>query len=377
MLNLTPGQLLVIAFLFLTTLNCLITYFCSSVSLKVLEDTGSYPKAIAKIRMYDKYILTILNLLTSVGYVILAYFYFLDILEVSDYFLTLSILLGFVFSLLTTFFSRLCYCYACNVLLKTKLNEYECFIENFFYLTKIFLPLFIISFVIPTIYLLPIMDLYRRLLVVAFIVVYLSAWVLLTPYKNIFSLNARKIKGEELRKRLSKLFIDNDIKKYELYYWDSSRSNESNAMISGFFKRYLFVSSTIIDTLNERELEAIVLHELGHVKCKHLRKILVSRLFILCVVATTIFYTSILTGLNIWIIFALIALLMLIMGINLIEGKKYEEEADLFANSKGYGQELISALKKIGNDESANVIDDFLSSHPNTNERIDNINKKD
>ena len=122
MFNIGMGNLLIITFLFMTTLNCLVTYFCSSSSLNYLTKTQSYNKAITRIHMYDKYILTGLNLMTSILYVVVSYGYFYKLLEISDFFVALSVLVGFVLSIITTFFSRLCYCYVCNVLLKTTLN---------------------------------------------------------------------------------------------------------------------------------------------------------------------------------------------------------------------------------------------------------------
>lgn len=376
-LNLNIGQILIIAFLFLTTLNCLVTYFCSSSSLKVLEQTKSYPLAINKIRLYDKYLLTTLTLITSAIYVVLSYFYFVDLLKVSDYFIALSTCMGFILSLFTTFFSRLCYCYACNILLKTKLNEYECFMENFFYLLRIFFPIFIISFLIPTIHILPIESSYREAISIAFIAFYLLIWVFSSPKKTILTLNAKKIKNERLLHLLNTLFKDNGIKKYELYYWDSSKSNEANAFISGFNKRFLFVSSTLVEMVDERELIAIVLHEIGHVKNHHLKKILVSKLVLLSVLSLIIYYVSVFKVFNIWVLFALVFAFILIMGINLKGMKKYEDQADLYVNKAGYGEELISALKKVSYDDNAiNKLDEFLSSHPDVNNRIDKLNNK-
>lgn len=375
--NLNIMQILIISFLFLTTLNCLVTYLCSSSSLKVLEETKSFPLAINKIRTYDKYLLTTLTLVTSAIYVVLSYFYFRDLLGISDYFISLSTCLGFLLALLTTFFSRLCYCYACNILLKTKLNEYECFIENFFYLLRIFFPIFLVSFIIPTIQVLPFENIYREVLSILFIIIYLIIWVFSSPGKTILTLNARKITNPDLLHLLNTLFKDNRIKKYELYYWDSSKSNESNAFISGFFKRYLFISSTLIETVNDRELMAIVLHEIGHVKNHHLKKILVSKLILLSVLSLIIYYISVFKTFNIWVLFALVFAFVLVMGRNLKGMKKYEDQADLYVNKAGYGDELISALKKVSFDDNAiNKLDEFLSSHPDVNKRIDKLNEK-
>lgn len=375
--SLNIGQILIIAFLFLTSINCLVTYLCSSSSLKELEETASFPKAINKIRVYDKYLLTILTLITSTIYVILSYLYFVDLLVVSDYFITLSVSMGFVLSLFTTFFSRLCYCYACNVLLKTKLSEYECFMENFFYLLRIFFPIFLISFVIPTIYVLPIKEQYRNLSVVLFIAIYLLIWVFSSPFKTILTLNARKMKNEELVALFDGLFKENEVKRYKLYYWDSSKSNEANALVSGFYTYYLFISSTLIESINKRELQAVVLHEIGHIKNHHFTKILVSKLVLLSVISIILYYTITSNKTNIWVLFGLVFAFILIMGMNLKGSKKYEDEADFYVNSKGFGLDLISALKKISfEDNSINKLDEFFSSHPNVNKRIDRLDDK-
>ena len=378
MFDISVGNLLIIAFLFMTTLNCLITYFCSSSSLSYLNKTQSYNKAITRIHICDKYILTGLNLITSVLYVVLAYGYFCELLGDSDYFVALSVLLGFVLSVITTFFSRLCYCYVCNVLLKTTLNAKDCFRENFFYLLRMFFPVFLVSFVVPTIYVLPIGNNYRNMGVVVFLGVYLFIWLLSTPYKTMLFLNARKIPDSDLSMLLNKLFKDNGIKKYSLYYWDSSDSKENNALMSGIFKKYLFVSSTLIATLTDKELEAVVLHEIGHLKNNHLKKMLVFKMILLLAVSVMVVYLVLFETIKIFMIFILIVIFILAARINLSNSKKCEEQADLYVNSKGYGKYLISALKKIELDGICeSKIDEFLSSHPNSSKRISKIEDKE
>ena len=118
------GELLLISFLFLTSLNCLVTYICSSSCIKLASKKNDYLGAIKKLRKFDNYLLSTLLLVTAVIYVALMYFYFVSILEVSDYFIAFATIGGFIATLFTTFFSRLCYCYACNFILKTKLDEY-------------------------------------------------------------------------------------------------------------------------------------------------------------------------------------------------------------------------------------------------------------
>lgn len=377
MFNMNMGNWLIISFLFMTTLNCLVTYFCSSSSLKYLSKTKSYTKAINRIHLFDKYLLTSLTLLTSILYVFLSYGYFKYLLDISDYIICLSVFSGFILSLITTFFSRLCYCYACNVLLKTTLNALQCFRENFFYLLRMFYPVFLVSFVIPTIYIFPISMLYRNIAVVGFIVGYLTVWLLSTPYKTMLVLNARKMRNKDLLSKITKLFKDNNIKKYSVYYWDSTKSNEANAIISGIFKRYLFISTTLIEKMEDRELEAVILHEIGHIKNHHIKKSLFLKSLLLIAVSLIVCYLVMFEEINMLFVLLLVALFVYVARINLYNSKKEEEQADLFVNSKGYGKELISALKKIGMEGSSeNKIDELLSTHPSTKKRISQINNK-
>ncbi len=370
-------NILIIAFLFLATINCLVTYVCSTSALKTFQRTKSHSKAVNKIKMYDTFILTTLILITSTIYVVLSYFYFVELLKISDYFLTLSISLGFVLSLITTFFSRLCYCYACNVLLKTKYREHDCFIENLFYLIRIFFPIFLISFVITTINIIPISLLYRQLLGIIFIVLYLIIWLFSSPLKTIFLLNARKIKNKKLINDIAYLFSKYNIKRYKLYYWDSGKSNEDNALVLGLFTHYFFISTSLIEKLETKELSAVVLHEIGHIKNNHVFKILFSKVIFILLMSVVFYYTLVVEKLNIWLLFIVVFAFILAMGANLKGSKKFEDEADLFVNQEGYGEYLISALKKTGIQDSVpNQLDEFFSSHPNVNSRIKKLKKK-
>ena len=144
MFGLDMGEILIISFLFLTTINCLVTYFPCASLIKRAVKKNDYVGAIKRLRHLDEFFLSGLTMVTAVLYVGLSYYYFYTSLGVSDYFITLATVGGFILTLLTIFFSRLCYCYACNIILKTKLNGYECFMQNVFSLAKLFFPIFMI-----------------------------------------------------------------------------------------------------------------------------------------------------------------------------------------------------------------------------------------
>lgn len=364
------GELLIIGFLFLTTINCLVTYLCSSSSIKKVSESNDYSKAITRLRNYDKYLLTTLTMITGVIYVALSYNYFVYSLVDSDYFITLATVGGFIFTLLTTFFSRLCYCYACNFILKTKLNEYECFMENMFSLVRIFFPIFVVSFIIPTIYVLPFSINVRHLLVALFLFCYVVIYVSMTTSFNILSLKARKLNKPKLIETISHLFDEHGIKKYKLYYWDSSRSNDSNSMVTGFFTVHFFISTSLIESINNKELEAVILHEIGHIKKNHIKSSIINQMLILFAISAFLLYALVSNVTSIYFLLAIMSVFIMIMGLEVKIGKKQEDEADLYVAKCGLGDELISALKKISYEGEGGLV------HQTVEKRENNISKE-
>ena len=365
------GELLLISFLFLTSLNCLVTYICSSSCIKLASKKNDYLGAIKKLRKFDNYLLSTLLLVTAVIYVALMYFYFVSILEVSDYFIAFATIGGFIATLFTTFFSRLCYCYACNFILKTKLDEYECFVENMFSLGRLFYPIFIVAFAVPTIYILPFSMQIREILIGVFLAVFVLIYVASTTPFSILSLGAIRLKKGKIVDMVSKLFKEHGIKRYRIYYWDSSRSNDSNAMVTGFFKVNFFISSSLVASIDEKELEAVILHEIAHVKYKHVRSTIVHQTIYLLAIVGVLYYAIISDYTSINLVLIIILAFLLLMAISLKVTKKQEDEADLYVAKHGLGDALISALKKISFDDNE---EDLV--HGTIDQRKANINKK-
>ena len=57
----------------------------------------------------------------------------------------------------------------------------------------------------------------------------------------------------------------------------SKRSRHSNAFFTGFGKfRKIVLFDTLIQQLSEPELEAVLAHEIGHFKKKHIPKMLLA-----------------------------------------------------------------------------------------------------
>jgi STE24 endopeptidase len=155
----------------------------------------------------------------------------------------------------------------------------------------------------------------------------------------------------------------------------SKRSSRANAFFTGFGKnKRIALFDTLIKNHSEDELVAIVAHEVGHYKLKHIIKSQIIQIgytglmfFILGIVlsyqplyeAFFVSEPSVYLGL---IFFGLLYTpvgFLLSLGMNIIS-RKHEFEADAFAaDTTGKAQEMISALKKLSADNLSN-----LTPHP-------------
>jgi Zn-dependent protease with chaperone function len=104
-------------------------------------------------------------------------------------------------------------------------------------------------------------------------------------------LPAREIAEGALRTQLEQSFAKAGLSVPSLWILETGRKREATAMMAGFpsgrglFKPGLFLSRGLLDSLNEEEVRAVVLHEVSHVKLSHLFKRLVYSAVL--VVATT------------------------------------------------------------------------------------------
>ncbi len=186
----------------------------------------------------------------------------------------------------------------------------------------------------------------------------------------------------------------------------SKRSAHGNAYFSGFgaSKRIVFFD-TLIERLAPQEIEAVLAHELGHFKKKHILKRIVL-IFILSLGFLALlgylkqqiwFYTGLgvnplflpLAGGNASSNDAMALILFMLTlpiftfffsPINAIGSRKHEFEADEFAAQHTEANDLISALVKMYDDNASTLTPDpvhsvFYDSHPPASVRINHLLK--
>ncbi|PFH11077.1 STE24 endopeptidase [Collimonas sp. PA-H2] len=206
---------------------------------------------------------------------------------------------------------------------------------------------------------------------------------------------------DSLRERIEGLLKRVGFASKGLFVMDGSkRSAHGNAYFSGFgaSKRIVFFD-TLLARLAPHEIEAVLAHELGHFKLKHIAK-MIGMMFVISLPFLALlgylkqqlwFFTGLgvnpllLTDLSNNDAMALI-LFMLVLPIFTfllspllsISSRKHEFEADAFAVRHTDAKDLVSALVKLYEDNAATLTPDplhsaFYDSHPPAAIRINRL----
>ncbi|WP_138430839.1 M48 family metallopeptidase [Fodinibius saliphilus] len=198
----------------------------------------------------------------------------------------------------------------------------------------------------------------------------------------------------ELRKKIREYADKVNFALEGVYVMDGSkRSSKSNAFFTGFGKnKRIALYDTLIENHTDEELVAVLAHEIGHYKKKHIIKNMIISIaqtgimfFLLSVFLNSqglydAFYMeqiSVYTGL---IFFGMLyAPIDMIVSIFMqVLSRKYEFEADAFAANTFQKEPMVAALKKLSKDNLSNLTPHsfyvFLNySHPPVLERIKTI----
>ncbi|RZL68222.1 MAG: M48 family peptidase [Variovorax sp.] len=174
----------------------------------------------------------------------------------------------------------------------------------------------------------------------------------------------------------------------------STRSAHANAYFTGFgaSKRVVFYD-TLLRQLNAGEVEAVLAHELGHFKHRHIVKRLVA-MFALSLAGFALlgwvsvqawFYTGLGVAPNMAAPNNALALLLFMLAVPVFGffvaplsarvSRKHEFEADAYAIAQTSGADLSAALLKLYQDNASTLTPDpvfvkFYYSHPPASERL-------
>ena len=217
------------------------------------------------------------------------------------------------------------------------------------------------------------------------------AWpTLIAPLFNKFS----ALDDASLKARIDGLLLRCGFHSEGVFVIDGSkRSAHGNAYFTGFGKNKRIVFyDTLLETLAEDEVEAVLAHELGHFKRHHVKKSLALSLVITLLgfsllawlMQSTWFYTAL--GVEHASTHTALLLFVLVMPVFTYFisplfsalSRKHEFEADEFAKSNSDYRALISALVNMYRDNASTLTPDpvhsmFYDSHPPASIRINHL----
>jgi STE24 endopeptidase len=212
----------------------------------------------------------------------------------------------------------------------------------------------------------------------------------IAPLFNKFS----PLQDDQLRQRIQDLMDKCGFHSKGIFVMDGSkRSGHGNAYFTGFGnnKRIVFFD-TLLESLEPAEIEAVLAHELGHFRLRHIQKRLLSTaalsLAALALLGWLAGQAWFYNGLGISQPSAWMALLLFMLALPVFTfflqpllawlSRKHEFEADAYAVRQSSGSDLVQALVKMYRENASTLTPDplysaFHDSHPPAPVRIAHI----
>jgi STE24 endopeptidase len=212
----------------------------------------------------------------------------------------------------------------------------------------------------------------------------------IAPLFNKFS----PLENEALKARIQALLDKCGFRSKGIFVMDGSkRSGHGNAYFTGFGrnKRIVFFD-TLVDGLEPEEIEAVLAHELGHFKLKHVQKRLLTTAGLslagLALLGWLAGQTWFYNGLGVSMPSDYMALMLFMMTAPVFTfflhplmarlSRKHEFEADAYAVAQSGGHDLVTALVKMYRENASTLTPDplysaFHDSHPPAAVRISHI----
>lgn len=210
----------------------------------------------------------------------------------------------------------------------------------------------------------------------------------IAPLFNRFT----QLESRELKSAIQRLAKRENMSIQEIYQMDATqRTRHTNAYLSGLGKtKRIVLFDSLIQSYKQDEILAIIAHEIGHFKKKHIKKQLIitgfASLFLFFfaskLIACNVMYKSFgFSDTPYYVGLFLVGILwapanFLLSPIGMAVSRKFEREADYYSlKILGTEKPLSNALKKMAKDNLSNLIPHpiyvfFNYSHPPLVERI-------
>ncbi len=179
----------------------------------------------------------------------------------------------------------------------------------------------------------------------------------------------KKLENSEYLSLLAKTANENNFKYNKIYL--ANNPGLITAGIIGVFSRTknLFFTKDILSILNEKEIEAVMLHEIGHSKYKHI----VFYLFFFMMIKTCLMFLVFIPGAEIF--GGVISFVILLISLRYAWGwlsRQFERQADLnAAEVQGTPEHIVNSFYKIAG--RGHALDKPSWHHGSLRERINNL----
>ncbi len=214
------------------------------------------------------------------------------------------------------------------------------------------------------------------------------------PLMKLFN-KFNSLEDGELKTKLLSLCTKYNVKVKRIVVRDASRrTTTSNAFCSGLKEKTISIDDNLIENFSTDEIVAVFAHEFAHAKYKHILKSMpftfLTTLILIAALGLMLEYPALYTsfgfdGVN--YLFAVLTVPYIIWPLSILLGalsnsisRKHEYEADAFAAREGYGEALISALKRLMNESLSEInphpwiiVTEY--SHPTLSQRIRSIRR--
>ena len=233
------------------------------------------------------------------------------------------------------------------------------------------------------------------LICIAFILISLLISLIVVPLMRVFN-KFDPLEEGDLKNDLLGLCSKYGVTVKKIVVRDASRrTTRANAFCTGLTKKKtIALDDNLVKDYDNDQIVAVFAHEFAHAKYSHVLKSLpfsIAQTVLMIVMMGVVFHITPaflafgFEGLNYYFAMTLLTLFswplskILEYAANRIS-RKHEYEADCFAAREGYGEALISALKKLNKDSLSNLnphplIVKLEYSHPTLSQRIDAIMK--
>lgn len=225
--------------------------------------------------------------------------------------------------------------------------------------------------------------------------------ILISTFSSEFSKIFNKftpLEEGELRNNLSKMFEDAGYKLKDIYVMDASkRTTKANAYCAGIGKmKQIVLFDNLVNNYTEGEITAVFAHELAHFKNKDTTKmtffnmlnflpmmIMMTIMMIVPEIAQSYGFEEANIFFAFYVSFG--SVLSMVTSLIMIPfnymSRAFERRADSLAYELGYGDDLISALRKLHKDSLSDMnphptVVKLTYNHPPLHERIELIESK-